>query len=56
MLLITEACTVQKKAQNEDLVVTKQTSISNSFKRNPTKMLTRLAGARVTGIVPGRRS
>jgi hypothetical protein len=32
MLLITEARTVQKKAQNEDLVVTKQTSISNSFK------------------------
>jgi hypothetical protein len=25
-------------------------------KRNPTKMLPRLAGARVTGIVPGRRS
>jgi hypothetical protein len=27
-----------------------------SIKRNPTKMLPRLAGARVTGIVPGRRS
>jgi hypothetical protein len=30
--------------------------VSFFIKRNPTKMVPRLAGPRVTGIVPGRRS